>query len=1033
MTADFLYRNPRLLILIVATIAVAGFSAFFVLPRTEDPVLGRRVAVVTTAFPGADAERVESLVTKILEEGIRDIAEIKEVQSSSRAGISNIVIELRDEVTEVAPVWSQVRDRLSDASLRLPAAALKPDFQRIELKAFAAIVALKWTRSGPPSLAILRRLANNLKSELRNLPGTQDAQLFGDPGEEVLVELKPELLAALGLSIGAVAQQIQESDASQPAGLLRGAETELLLDVDARMGSVQRLGQTPIQYGAEGRTTSLADIASIQQQTVDPPPSLAMIDGEHAVVVGVLVRDDIRIDHWSERMRSELETFRIKLPPSIELDLIFSQNLYVEKRLNGLLWNLLQGMAAVTIVVFLLMGWRSTIVVATALPLSALMVLSGMRALGIPIHQMSVTGLIIALGLLIDNAIVIVEEVRSRIWAGLPRSQAIRAGVRHLAMPLFGSSLTTTLAFTPIALLPGPPGEFVGSIALSVILAINSSFLLALTVVPAMTALLQGGQRSLFNYGFRSATLAWLYEGSLSVVLRVPLLGVILGAALPLFGFLLASRLPEQFFPAADRDQIQIEIELAPQASLAETQARAEAVRRYVMRSEHVTSVNWFLGESAPTFYYNVVPRRRGVAFYGQALVQLTPQADTRQVVQDLQRSLTNEFADCRLLVRQLEQGPPFEAPIEVRLRGPDLSVLKRLGSELRLVLTRTTHVLQTRSDVEESLPKLVLLTDEHQTRAAGLSHNEIGRQLYSIVEGVVGGRLLRGGEDVPIRVRLADRDEISLEQLASLELPARRGGPPPGLPGRRGVASATEGATPLSALAKLGLASEGAAITHINGERMNEVKAYITAGTLPSDVLREFERRLGKSDFRLPSGYTLEYGGESAKRDEAVTNLLAAAVVLFALMLLTLVVSFRSFRIAFIIALVGGLSIGLGPGALACFGYPFGFMAIVGTMGLVGVAINDAIVVMAGIRSDDDARAGNRSAIRRVVVGCTRHVLATTFTTIAGFLPLLFGGGRFWPPLAITIGGGIGGATLLALYFVPALYLLLLCRKRRN
>jgi multidrug efflux pump subunit AcrB len=236
-----------------------------------------------------------------------------------------------------------------------------------------------------------------------------------------------------------------------------------------------------------------------------------------------------------------------------------------------------------------------------------------------------------------------------------------------------------------------------------------------------------------------------------------------------------------------------------------------------------------------------------------------------------------------------------------------------------------------------------------------------------------------------------------------------------------------------LASLAEIRLDSEVAVIPRIDGRRVDEVKAYLVAGTLPSVALEDFERRLEESEFVLPAGFSISYGGEAEKRNEAVDNLVASGVVLGSLIIVTLVLSFQSFRVALIIATVGGLSIGLGAGSLAYFSYPFGFMAIVGTMGLVGIAINDAIVVMAGIRSDPLARGGDVKALCRVVVGCTRHVVATSLTTIAGFTPLVLDGGDFWPPLAITIAGGVGGATLLALFLVPSLYLLLRCHRGKG
>ncbi len=1028
MIAGSLYRNPQLLILIIAVIVIAGLSSYYILPRMEDPMLGRRVAVISTAYPGADAEQVELLVTEKIENRLGNIVEIKDILSTSRAGISSIVLELRDEVTNVEPIWSQVRDRIADAEADLPQDCHQPDFRRLELRAFAVLIVLKWTGDDRPKMAVLRRLANELKSKLRAISGTEDVQIFGDPGEEFLVEVEPVVLAALGLSTGAIAQQIRESDAKQPAGAIKGSDGELMLDVAEDLDSGSRLGQTRIQYGSRGETTSLADIATIQKQTIEPPHSMAFVDQQRGIVVAALVRNDFRIDFWSNRVEAALQEFTARLPPGIEADQIFSQSSYVQRRLNRLLLSLGQGTLAVVVVVFLLMGWRSTIVVGTALPLSALLVLVGMRVLGIPIHQMSVTGLIIALGLLIDNAIVIVDEVRSRIWAGLSHQRAISDAVRHLAMPLFGSTLTTSLAFAPIALMSGPPGEFVSSIAVSVILAINASFLLAMTVVPALTAILQGptDQRTWLNYGFSNAFLTKCYRASLDFVLRVPSRGIVLGALLPILGFLLTTRLPEQFFPPVDRDQIQIELEMAARSTLNETQATAAAIRQTLLKYDDVERVNWFLGESAPTFYYNVVPRRNGVPFYGQALVELQEGSDSRRIIRALQAELNDQFPEARILVRQLEQGPPFDAPIEIQLRGPDLAVLEELGEELRRILTQTNHVVHTRSDLQETIPKLVLRVDEQESRMVGLSRNEMARQLYTALEGAVGGTILDGSEEISVRTRLADAESLSLDQLSALEfqLPSRPGPP------NRATGQASEGGAPLSALASTELSSDVGAIHRSNGQRMNEIKAYITAGTLPSRVIAEFETRKRASDFVLPEGYSMQFGGEAAKRDEAVGNLLANAAVLFALILVTLVAAFRSFRAAFMIAAVGGLSMGLGPGALWLFGFPFGFMAIVGTMGLVGLAINDTIVVLAGILENSKARYGDRSALIEVVVSRTRHIVATTLTTMAGFTPLVLVGGGFWPPLAITIAAGVAGATLLALYALPSLFLLLHYRR---
>jgi multidrug efflux pump subunit AcrB len=364
-----------------------------------------------------------------------------------------------------------------------------------------------------------------------------------------------------------------------------------------------------------------------------------------------------------------------------------------------------------------------------------------------------------------------------------------------------------------------------------------------------------------------------------------------------------------------------------------------------------------------------------------------------------------------------LEQGPAFDAPVEVKIFGPDLAVLQKLGNEVRVLMTETRDVVHTRSDLTEMVPKLALHLDEYQTRMSGLSHKEIEQQLYSALEGLESGSLIEDTEEIPIRVRMEGGMRKDTGRISSFEFR-------PLTP--RGRA---QNATPLSALGEMNLSSEVASIPRIDGKRTNEIKAYITAGTLPHLVITEFKQKLGDSGFTLPPGYSMEYGGEAAKRNEAVGNLMSDIPLLIVLMIATLVASFRSFRVAFIIAVVGGLSIGLGLGALWAFRFPFGFMGVVGTMGLVGVAVNDAIVVMAGIRDNKSARAGDPEAIADIVIRRTRHIVATSLTTMAGFTPLVLGGGGFWPPVAITIAGGVGGATILALLFVPSFYLLFIGR----
>ena len=911
MISSYLYRNPRVLLLLAAVIAVAGVSSWFVLPQLEDPVLGRRVGIITTAYPGANARQVEALVSIPLEERLQGLKEISRVRSNSQNGISNIVVELQDDVYDVDPVWSVVRDRIADAENALPDEALSPQLDVVPLKAYAAIIALTPVQAADESDEV-RQQARDLRRDILALAGTEAVDVFGDNGEEYVIEFSPQQIATLGTSVAAIAAQVERQQQRIPAGRIAGRDGALPLRIDSEGDPIERIEQSVITWGPRGEKSPLADIATVRRQQISPATEAAIIDGRPSLVLGVMVSDSRRVDSWADQLDDMLVGFRTQRADMIDLQLLFSQRDHIRQRMQTLIQNLGIGIAAVSVVVLLLMGWRAMLIVAASLPLSSFCVLAALRALEIPIHQMSVTGLIVALGLLIDNAIVIVEDVRSRMNGGQGAVDAMTAGVNHLRVPLFGSTLTTVLAFLPIATLPGPPGEFVGTIAVSVILAIVASFSLAMTLIPALTGLMS---RPDAGNGIlaRGLSVRWLqraYEHSLRIIFRVPLLGIVLGAALPVIGFIVARQLPEQFFPASDRLQIQIEVEQSARESLDATSTTVEKLRNFLDDEPAVAAQNWFIGRSAPTFYYNVVPRRRGTPFYAQAFLDLQPGTKISSLVRQLQNDLDSQFPRSRVLVRQLEQGPPFDAPVEVRVTGPDLSELQKAGQQLRSVLSDIPDVLHTRSDLDDTVPQIDFEIDETVAADAGFSPSDIAALLYTSLEGAAAGRVTEGEEEIPLRVRLGLDERRPLEQILALPLAPLS----PQMSFVQKPQSSDYNPTTLSGVATRKMNSDVGAIVRIDGRRVNEVKAYITAGTLPATVVDELRRRLAAAEFKLPAGYEMTFGGESEQRSQAVEKLIANGVVLFALMLLTLVLSFGSFRCTFIIASIGGLAVGLGP-----------------------------------------------------------------------------------------------------------------------
>jgi len=551
-----------------------------------------------------------------------------------------------------------------------------------------------------------------------------------------------------------------------------------------------------------------------------------------------------------------------------------------------------------------------------------------------------------------------------------------------------------------------------------VILSVFFSLFLSLTVIPALAGYLDRDAKpepGFWRNGIGHLGLLGAYRRTLDAMLRRPWTGVLAGLALPVLGFALSTQLTEQFFPPVDRAQFQVQIKLPPQASLNETLRNVERVREILHSHPEVSRSHWFLGENPPRVFYNAITTQEGVVSFAGGFVDTTSSDDTRALLPRLQRELMDAFPNAIVLTLPFEQGPPVEAPVEVSITGPELGVLRRLGEELRVILGQSDGVTYTQAQVTGGRPKLNLEPDEDEASLAGFQLVDLANQLNAGLEGVVGGTVLEDTEELPVRVRLRQTDRRNLGRVAANTLlPSKREGD---------TETQTLPGVPLNVLAKVELVPEINSINRESGARVNVVQAYLEPFFLPGRALEDFKSRLGDSRFELPSGYQLDYGGETKERAESQRTLLSALPALLVLMIGTVVLAFNSFRLAGIIGMVAIQSVGLALLTLWIFGYPIGFMAVVGTMGLIGLAINDSIVVLDGLTTDKRSQDGSPTGIRDVVVESTRHIISTTLTTIGGFLPLILFGGTFWPPLAIAIAGGLVGATVLALVFVPAVY----------
>lgn len=1014
------FRQPRLVILTLMIILSAGLSSLVSIGRQEDPTITNIFATITTVFPGADPARVEALVTAKIETQLRTIPEIAEVSSTSATAISVVSVELVETVPPdmIEQLWAQVRDAVDEAQRDFPPGVLEPDFNSDGAGGYAAIFAL--TLPDGFSLTRAAREAEALADALRRVPGTSLVDLHGLPEEEVLVTLHPDRIAALGLTADAVSDAIRAADAKVQAGRLRGDETDLVLGITGEITSLDRLRAVVLREDADGRVTLLGDVADITRGPRQPLAEAALFQGKPAILVSAQLSEGLQVDRWMTDVRAAVAAQARDLPWGLAVETVFDQSRYTAERLSAVGVNMAQGVVLVVIVLFVTLGWRAALIVAMVIPVVTLASLATLNALGVPIHQMSVTGLIVALGLLVDAAIVMTDEVGQRLRAGLSRLEAVGKSVRRLTMPLLASTVTTILSFLPLLLLPGPSGDFVGSIATAVIVMLVWSFVVAITITPALSGLwLRQGDGAPAYPGLTMR----IFRALLTLSMANPVRTAALSLVLPVLGFLSLPLLTPQFFPGVDRDQFHIEVDLPPGTGIAETLRLVNGIDATLAAEEGIADVAWVVGRSAPAFYYNMVGDRDQAPAYAQGLIRTDSPAATDRLLARLQASLPPRFTQARFVIRGLTQGPPVNAPVELRLVGQDIEALRQAGDALRAYLARVSSVSMVRTGIAGGAPKLTLEVDEARARLLGLDLGQVARQMEAGLEGVTGGSLLEGTEELPVRVRLGAGlrgDPVAIGDMPIL---------PPGA--AQIAASGAFPAVPLSTLGTLRLEPSESTINRLNGERVNDVQAYLMPGVLPAVALAEAMALMEAEGYAPPQGIRLQIGGDSDERDSTVQALVAPLGLIITLSIAVVVITFNSFRLTLIAFAVAGLSAGLSILSLAVFGYPFGINAIIGVIGSIGVSINAALIVLSGLQEDARASAGDRAAMVDVVAGSSRHIVSTTVTTVGGFLPLILGGGGFWPPFAMSIAGGVALSVILAFAFTPQMFALTLPRRR--
>ena len=1020
MIATSLFENGRYLSLLVISIIVVGVSSYNSLGRQEDPSITPFVASVQTFYPGASPARVESLVTKPLEDSLREHPDVQEIDSRSISGVSTIVIEADYYLSrsDIKRVWSELRGKVDRVAADLPEGTTQPVFDDDLFTTFVKIVAISADEGVDISPSLLRREALRFADAARKVPQTRRVKPYGLPDEEINVEINGTALSTLQLSVDDIAKTLALSDSRTPAGKLASPTTALTIDVAGDFRDAQAVRDTFIKSDFDSVTgIRISDVATVTKSETEPPLRLALSNGRRSVFLAVEMKEGYQVDKYSEQFDAFLEDYRANAADGLTIETTYDQSGYTEARLAGVAKNIIAGVLIVVAVLFMTLGWRAALIVALSLPLCTLLSMVVLNYLDVPIHQLSMTGLVVALGLLVDGSIVVTDEIRKHLLEGDEAIQAMQKAVKRMTVPLVSATATTVLAFTPMAILQGPSGDFLGSLATCVIVMLVMSLVLALSVTAAL-----GGR---LLPGAMTEGLAWWRSGivlprarerfaaSIDWSLKYPLASVLLAASIPLLGFASVSTLTAQFFPGTDRDQMYLRVEMPRSAGI---EATLELVRQLDedLRAEPlIRRVDWSVGESPPAFYYNLRSNKRNAPGWAEGMVLTRDENQTNALIRRLQKNFDRKYHQAQILVLGIDQGPPVDAPLEVVLYGPNTHTLRVLGEQFRQRLQELPDITHTKLSISPAAPKVEFELDEEKLRRLGLERTQVAALVDGYLRGRFGGAVIEDTEQLRVRAKLEREAWQDSDELLNLQIP---------LPGQLGQPRFV----PLSAVGELNIVPDDAPIGRRNGERINQVQAFLTRGVLPEEALKLLRQSLEDNPITLPDGYRYSFGGDSGEREGVVNDLIGPVGLVMSLLLATIMLTFNSWRLTALAFGVVICAFGLSFLALALFRYPLGIMALVGVVGSIGVAINACIIILTSFQQSPAAASGNRDAMRDEVLDSSRHIISTTLTTFGGFLPLILEGSQFWPPFAMAIAGGVLLSTIISFYLVPPAYVLL-------
>jgi len=1035
--SEWALHNRGLVLYAMVALAVIGAWSYLRLGQSEDPPFTFKAMVVRTLWPGATAEEVSRQVTERIEQAVMNTGQYEFVRSYSRAGESQVIFMARDSMhsKDIPGLWYQVRKKVGDIRHTLPEGTVGPFFNDEFGDTFGNIYAL----TGPGfDYAILKDYADRIQLELQRVPDVGKVELVGLQDEKIWIEIDNTRLATLGIPLQAVQQALEGQNAVVPAGFFETPAERVQLRVDGPFRSVEEIRAFPVRAG--GRTIRLEDVATVRRGFADPAAPRMRFLGQDAIGIAVAMKDGGHILRLGEALEREFSRLQGTLPVGMELRKVSDQPQAVRDSVGEFVRVLAEAVVIVLLVSFFSLGFRTGLVVAVSIPLVLAMTFATMHYFGIGLHKISLGALVLALGLLVDDAIIAVEMMAIKMEQGFDRLRAASFAWESTAFPMLTGTLITAAGFLPIATAASSTGEYTRSLFQVVTIALLVSWVAAVLFIPYLGDKMlpdlahpqppRPGSLAARRRAFR-ARLADRWPQFAAVLAPPPLDGHphdpyqrpfyqrfrrlldaclrrrwwVIGATAALFvlSLLLFRFVPQQFFPDSTRPELMVDLELAEGVSLRATEAQARKLEALLQQRDDVSNYVAYVGTGSPRFYLPLDQQLPATNF--SQFVVLARDIRAREELRNwLLREVAPQFPELQMRVTRLENGPPVGYPVQFRVSGEHVEQVRAIAREVAARVRANPHTTNVNLDWDEPSKVVRLEVDQDRARALGVNSAQLAQFLSAQLSGYTASTFREGNELVGIMLRGGAGDRGQLAMLGSLAVPTGDGG-----------------SVPLSQVARLRHAFEDGIIWHRNRLPTVTVRADIGDELLPAAVTAQIEPTLQEIREALPAGYLLETGGsveDSARGQKSI----AAGMPLFLLVVATLLMlQLRSFSRTVMVLVTAPLGLIGATWFLLLFRVPFGFVALLGTIALAGMIMRNSVILVDQIEQDIAAGHDRWHAIIDATVRRFRPIVLTAMTAVLAMIPL--SRSAFYGAMAVAIMGGLIVATALTLLFLPALY----------